>query len=269
MTFAFKNLVVAASLVAAGLSSAGAVTIPASGSVVAGDWTLSNTTGNAVLVFSDTEETGLIGALNAASAKLAGISPALFNSTNFANGKYITAQAAAPLTSLSGNLTGANTFAITGVQSAGGALVTTEKDGFATRGGSLSITNLRADFETKRVFASITGANGVGTVDNLFLWNYANSVGATSGPLVNGVNSYKLDLNGLTITPEAFNLFSTALGLTAVGTTAFGAVTDFGKISGSFAFTAAQTPAIPEPSTYALMGLGLVGIGLVARRRAK
>jgi hypothetical protein len=26
---------------------------------------------------------------------------------------------------------------------------------------------------------------------------------------------------------------------------------------------------VPEPSTYALMGLGLVGISLVARRRAK
>ncbi|MES2091527.1 MAG: PEP-CTERM sorting domain-containing protein, partial [Pseudomonadota bacterium] len=28
-----------------------------------------------------------------------------------------------------------------------------------------------------------------------------------------------------------------------------------------------STPAIPEPSTYALMGLGLVGMSLVARRR--
>jgi hypothetical protein len=40
----------------------------------------------------------------------------------------------------------------------------------------------------------------------------------------------------------------------------------WGSISSSIVFTARE---IPEPSTYALMGLGLVGISLVARRRAK
>jgi hypothetical protein len=56
-------------------------------------------------------------------------------------------------------------------------------------------------------------------------------------------------------------------------------VTKLGTNANSFTFVAdtikqikvgtvvATTPAVPEPSTYALLGLGLVGISLVARRK--
>jgi hypothetical protein len=82
-------------------------------------------------------------------------------------------------------------------------------------------------------------------------------------------------LTGLKVTQEGFDFFTFALGIPSSGT-AFNtlkAVNDtaegWGSLKSKINFTAREVLSVPEPSTYALMGLGLVGISLVARRRAK
>lgn len=263
MQFAFKSLVLASSLVAAGLSSAGAVTIGASGSVVSGDWTLSGTSGAHTLVFSRS----LIGALNAGGIQLSDVKPTTVTAIKGSTGKYTSVSALAPLGAVSGDVSGA-TFTPTSSQSTGGPFLTAVEDDFTTTGGTLSLTNFRVDYSAKKVFVTAIGGNGVGTVNDLYLWDIANVAGVTSASLVEGENTFSNKVSGLTINANAFSLFSKSLGLTDAGDAAFSRVTDFGEISTVSTFTAVKSaPAIPEPSTYALMGLGLAGMALAARRR--
>ena len=80
----------------------------------------------------------------------------------------------------------------------------------------------------------------------------------------------KNTLSNLSITEGAFGLFIQSLGILEGGYGVLQSIADYGTIESSITVTAAKvTPVVPEPSTYALMGLGLVGISLVARRRAK
>ena len=79
-------------------------------------------------------------------------------------------------------------------------------------------------------------------------------------------------LGGLRATTEGFNFFSYALGLVpgSIGYNTLANVNNeaagWGSLKSVIRFTAQEVSPVPEPSTYAMMAIGLVGIGAMARR---
>lgn len=263
MKFALKNLVVAAAFVAAGAANAADLTLTTGGSVTDQGWTVSGLTGSGTLSFSPL----LLQALVAGSVAVEGVAPAVATiDGSLFDGVYNSVTAAAPITSLTGSFDG-TTVTVNQVATAGGALQTAYEDGFTNTGGTLAITNLRVDLGAKLVYADLEGGNGVGLKQNIALWNIANISGPTSFTAVEGTITSVNELTGLSITSEAFGYFTQSLGIIEGGLGVLASITDYGSISSTITVTA--TPAIPEPSTYALMGVGLLGVSLVARRRAK
>jgi hypothetical protein len=265
MKFAFKSIVAAAAFVAAGVASAASVSVNV-GQTVNG---LKLESGSGALTFS----TSLVGAINSSTIGVAQVSPAVATlAVNPRNGFYTSVSVAAPFASLKYDSV---TNQVTDAFTLGGALQTTldpntglpGNDGFTNTGGFLSITNIHADLVGRTVYVTLGGGNGVGTIDNYALW----SIGTIGGSTNYAAGTTTTTLSGLSLvggaTGDAFAKFSQSLGLTQAGKNALSAVTDFGTISSTVVASAA--PSVPEPSTYALMGLGLVGISLVARRRAK
>jgi hypothetical protein len=114
--------------------------------------------------------------------------------------------------------------------------------------------------------ASILSANPVAalTADGFQLLNTDNS-GAKPKYTVLAVDEFA----NLQITAAGRQFFIDSLGLGPTGVGALDAVNSslggWGKVASNLVF---EVQEVPEPSTYALMGLGLVGISLVARRRS-
>jgi hypothetical protein len=133
-------------------------------------------------------------------------------------------------------------------------------------GGSLTLADWVINTQSGEISARATGGNGSGSVDSLLYWQ---ATAMTSKTYAHGLDGpypaqvYDADLTGITWSTAGLQTLGQALGV--VGLPAWSAVHSTGTISVYAEF--AIEPAIPEPSTYALMGLGLVGIGFATRRR--
>jgi hypothetical protein len=155
-----------------------------------------------------------------------------------------------------------------------------------TSGGTLYVTDLGYDPATNQVTATLNGANGVGTysgaVFSIGQLDYSTDGGATFNTIANpgsfafAPGTYELRASDLFLastsgTGNVRDYMIQALGIKSLGVSVFDNINNptsnpagFGTLTTTF-----TVAAVPEPSTYAMLALGLAGVAGSAVRRQR
>lgn len=152
------------------------------------------------------------------------------------------------------------------------------KKGVVTLDAMITLSDFKIDLASSTIFAGIKGTNvltGV-TTDYGFgaLFRGSATVGGTitEGAITDGwvAGSASGSLTGpLTIDETTANSFAVILGLPTTGGVAdLVKNADWGTSQASGNVKAKVISSVPESSTFMLMGVGLVGLGLMRRRQA-
>lgn len=240
MKVAFKSLVAAAAFIAAGAASAAVVDVTVGTTVYKG---LKVVSGSETLKYS----TDMRAWLDIFTPTLTAVSPATLVTEKDSDGFFTAVETTAPLTSLS--VDDITNQLLSATTAGGHTIVVPARKNIAT-GGSLTVSDLSVDLATKRVYATIVGANGVGTLTHFNLWNIVTIAGpdvivppASGGA---GTTVMNITASGLSLTTDGFNKIVASLGLSTLGKSALMAVQDFGTID----MTATTTPiALPSACT--------------------
>ncbi|MGH6647439.1 PEP-CTERM sorting domain-containing protein [Aquabacterium sp.] len=270
MKFAFKSLVAAAAFVAAGVASA---------TPYAGTWTVEGGSGS--LTFS----AGALSALSASGSSIItpGVVSVGFPGAGSANNAaYTKATGNVALTFTDATIDGDKLTSLTAANSLVNIRrsIVNDEDGTVSQ-KNVFMANFKVDLVTSTISANLYSNAGAGTAlqsyGNLTIFAAANTgvvAGGTGGLIevtsesaagatgsASGALSGKLSMNNGTA-----DIILASLGLDTTGDVAdLVKNADWGATSASGTFTA--PPAVPEPSTYALLIAGLATAGAVARRR--